>query len=106
MIYLKTEGNRVIFSHYMPFDRYHGLGKTREELEQEGTLVESVPEPEQTKEKSAILHCNPQTKELWYEYEDIPKTNEELLQEELLQLKQRQEATDAAILQLLIEGRM
>lgn len=66
----------VGFIHYMPFDSKHGFGKTQAELEQEGILVASIPEPQQIKGKQAILYCNPSTKELWYEYEDIPITEE------------------------------
>lgn len=82
MIFLKhDETGKVNYTHYMPFHEKHGLGKTREELEQEGILVDNIPEPEEIEGKSAILHCNPETKELWYEYEDIPKTEEEQQQE-------------------------
>ena len=31
--------------------------------------------------KSGVLYINPQTKELWYEYEDRPLSQEELLME-------------------------
>lgn len=72
----------------MPFDDKNGLGKTKEELEREGILVDSVPKPEQIKGKADILYCNPKTKELWYEYEDIPKTPEEELQEKIQALEQ------------------
>lgn len=79
MAFLKyDEIGRVNYTHYMPFHEKHGLGKSKEELEQEGLLVDSIPEPQQIEGKSAILYCNPTTKELWYEYEDIPKTQEEL----------------------------
>lgn len=69
MIFIKTtEDNIVSFIHYKPFDSKDGLGKTKEELEQEGVLVESVPKPENIEGRTPILHCNPETKELWYEY--------------------------------------
>lgn len=94
MIYLgefqQVENNKykVGYIHYMPFHEKHGLGKTVEELEQEGILVDSIPEPQQIEGKAPILYCNPETKELWYEYEDIPKTQEEKQQEEIEALKQ------------------
>lgn len=83
MIFLRVENEVVTFKHFMPFDEEYGLDKTKKELEQEGVLVEEIPEPEEKEGKNAILHCNPGTKELWYEYEDIPKTPEEEQQEKI-----------------------
>ena len=74
--------------HHMPFHEQYGLGKTKEELEKEGILVDSIPEPEQIEGKSAVLYCNPTKTELWYEYEDIPKTPEEEQQEKIESLEQ------------------
>src|SRR5699024_6182997 len=94
MIYLgelvKKEYNSYVvgFVHYMPFHEVHGMGKSKEELEQEGILVDSIPEPQQIEGKSAVLHFNPETKDLWYEYEDKPKTPEELQQEKIESLEQ------------------
>lgn len=88
MIFLRVDGKKVTTIHYMPFDEQHGLGKTKEELEQEGILVDEIPEPEQIEGKYPVLHCNPETKELWYEYEDIPKTKEEIQQEKIEALEQ------------------
>ena len=34
------------------------------------------------------MYCNPETKELWYEYEDIPKTPEEKQAERVESLEQ------------------
>ena len=92
------------FKHYQPFHEKHGLGKTQEELEQEGILVESIPEPQQIKGKSAVLYCNPATKELWHEYEDIPKTKEQLQAEEITNLKTQLQATQEAVDFLIMGG--
>lgn len=43
--------------------------------------IEDIPEPEQVKGKSALPYCNPQTKEVWYEYVDKPLSSEEQLKE-------------------------
>ncbi len=47
-----------------------------------GTLeiveVDELPEVEEIEGKRSIIYCNPDTKELWHEYKDIPKTQEEL----------------------------
>ena len=42
---------------------------------------EALPKAENLTGKNAVLYVNPQTKELWYEYEDRPLTQEELLVE-------------------------
>lgn len=84
-----SEGKyRPQYINYVPFHEKHGLGKTQEELEQEGILVDGIPEPQQIEGKSAILYCNPDTKELWYEYEDIPLTPEEEQQKKIESLEQ------------------
>lgn len=88
MIFLRVDGEEVTTIHYMPFDTEHGLNKTAEELEQEGILVDSIPEPEEVEGKDPVLYCNPETKELWYEYEDIPKTEEEIQAEKVESLEQ------------------
>lgn len=72
----------VTSRNYLPFDDAYGLGKTEEELERTGVLVEEEITPENNG-KNAILYINPQTKEQWYEYTDIPKTETELLNDKL-----------------------
>ncbi|OQB15701.1 MAG: hypothetical protein BWY15_00414 [Firmicutes bacterium ADurb.Bin193] len=70
--------------HYMPFDEIEGLNKTQEELEAEGILVESLPDinaPEG--QRICGRFVNPQTKEVWYEYEPLPLTKEEQLQAQI-----------------------
>ena len=42
---------------------------------------EALPKAEDRPGKRAVLYVNPQTKELWHEYEDRPPTQEELLTE-------------------------
>lgn len=94
MIYLgnlkqiNEEKTLVNFIHYKPFHEKHGLGKTREELQQEGILVDSIPELVEIDGQSASLYCNLITKELWYEYEDVPKSEEGIQQEEINTLRQ------------------
>ncbi|WP_207653319.1 hypothetical protein [Clostridium cochlearium] len=98
MIFIKVNNcNQVNYTHYMPFHEKHGLGKTQEQLEQEGILVDSIPEPKQIEGKAPILYCNPETKELWYEYEDIPPTPEDLQQEKIQALEQSMAELSATI---------
>lgn len=46
MIYFETDKNTgsIIYTHFMPFDSVYGLGKSIEELQNTGVLVESLPE--------------------------------------------------------------
>lgn len=75
---------KIGFIHNMPFDDEHGLGKTQAELESIGILVEEVPEPQIAENQRVAGHfINPTTKEIWYEYEDIPPTTEEILQQQI-----------------------
>ena len=90
MIYLmfSKESNIVNFVHYQPFDIKNGLGKTEDELLEEGILVESLPEtPPTMTGKSVVLKVNP----LRWEYIDRPLTREEKLQQLVLDGKITQE---------------
>lgn len=67
---------RVDGVHNMPFDETYGLGKTEEELNQTGLLVETLPVREDNG-KNATLFVNKSTKEMYYEYADFPPTEDE-----------------------------
>lgn len=99
MIYLKLNQNDVESVHYMPFDEEYGLGKTKEELESEGVLVSSIPEPENRQGKSAILKYS-KVDGLYYEYVDRPLSPEE----ELAQLKEQYAMMQTAIDDLIFGG--
>ena len=82
-----TEDNvRISTIHYVP-------EMLNEDDLAQAIMVEEVPEPEPKDGCVPYLHCNPQTKELWYEYEEVPPTSEERL-----------EAVEAALLGLLFHG--
>ncbi|MFJ6264433.1 hypothetical protein ACIQGW_05335 [Lysinibacillus xylanilyticus] len=49
--------------------------------------MNTMPQPEDIKGKRAELFYDKETKQLYYEYIDIPKTEIELLQEETQKLK-------------------
>lgn len=89
MIYVKY--NKVTgkeeLQHYMPFDEQNGLQKTKEELEQEGLLVESIPEPLLQVGKQAVLYVNLSNRSLYYQYIDLPIEPQHLV-EKLEQLEQ------------------
>jgi hypothetical protein len=57
--------------HNVPFHPVYGLGKTKEQLEADGGIfVNELPQRDHIPGKVPVLHINPQTKELWYEYVD------------------------------------
>lgn len=65
-----------LYVHGMPFDERLGLGKTREELEAEGYLVQE-PKHEHVEGKVAVMKFDPEKKELYYIHEDIQPTQEQ-----------------------------
>ena len=68
--------NRVGVIHYKP-ERLTAEQKAKAILIEN----EALPKAEDRPRKGAVLYLNPQTKELWYEYEDRLPTQEELLTE-------------------------
>jgi hypothetical protein len=64
-------------------ERAKRRGLTVEEFAQQvlgnktGLVVEKLPEPTQQDSKIPVLYVNIDTKESFYEYEDIPKTKED-----------------------------
>ena len=93
MIYLgdlrqiSTDKYSVGFVHYMPFDLNNGLKnedgtlKTEAQLRESGALVESIPQAEPPEGKvTAGMFYNPFTGTVFYEYEDRPKSKEEIMQ--------------------------
>ena len=47
----------------------------------DGLTEKDVPKPEMIKGKNPVLYANPKTGKLWFEYEDRPLTQEELMVE-------------------------
>jgi hypothetical protein len=101
MIFVKVNSNNEIdYVHYMPFDKKYGLGKTEEELRNEGYLYESLPPKQEIEGKEAVLKFDPDTKQLYYEYVDRQLTPEEKIQ----QLNERISLMQQAIDELLLGG--
>lgn len=98
MIYLKLNGSDIEFTHFKPFDKVDGLGKTEEELLSDGILVDSIPEPEPIEGKAPVLKYDGTN--LYYEYVDAPLTPEEQTKQEIESLK----AQNAQMLLVLVEG--
>lgn len=83
MIYIEWDSNnRIVLQHFFPFHETEGLGKTEAELLMTGALVESIPEPvPQAGYCKEGLYINPETKELYYNYAPIPKTDAQRISE-------------------------
>ncbi|HBF0485199.1 TPA: hypothetical protein KRL75_002546 [Clostridioides difficile] len=79
---------KVNLIHYMPFDTKNGLGKTVEELELNGVLVDEITEVEQKEGFSTTMYVNKKTKEITYEYVEIPLTTEQQILKSLKNLEQ------------------
>ncbi|MCM0627370.1 hypothetical protein M5J14_23005 [Lysinibacillus sp. OL1_EC] len=77
LVHVSGDVYRVGGRHYRPFDVNVGLGKTKEELEQVGVLVDNLPEPKYVVGKLDVLYVNAVTKETYYEYVDAPLTEDE-----------------------------
>ena len=88
MIYIKTNSEGLVtLQHNFPFHPRFGLGKTEEELLQEGFLVDGVPLPEYADDKNPILYYKDGVFNYVYEEIAIQKTDMEIMQEENLALK-------------------
>lgn len=87
MVFIKHDSGKVNFIHYLPFHEEYGMKKTQEELELEGILVENVPKPVTQEGKNAVMRYNIETKKITYDYEDIPKTEEDIQQQKIQELE-------------------
>lgn len=64
--FLRLQGEKVMLIHHMPFDKKNGLGKTVAELEQEGVLVDEIPEKPDVNEGEVALPYYTQEKGFHY----------------------------------------
>lgn len=67
-----NKSNVVEFIHCAPFDPAEGMGLTREELQLQGKIVHSIPEPNTPRGQRAIAMYNPDTNSIYYKYETVP----------------------------------
>lgn len=99
-----SEGKALVAgTHYQPFDPVYGIKDdngnlmSKEDIEKMGgVFVESELKPEPN-DKISIHFVNPQTGEQWYEYEERPKTEMELMKEELATVKAENKELKLAI---------
>lgn len=76
---------------------YQGSTLT-DEQKQHAVIVEQLPVPETTIGKVAILKVSKSENRVWYAYQD------DLTKSDITLLKARVDATEQALLQLLLEG--
>ncbi|GED71162.1 hypothetical protein BRE01_48640 [Brevibacillus reuszeri] len=108
MVYIQFEKETearalVTFIHYKPLDPNEGLGKTADELSLTGVFIDALPQRERPLGKDAKLYFNPQTKETWYEYVDIPLPDNERITQVEISTEENKKAnldTQEAVLQL------
>lgn len=84
--------NEVSWTHHKPFDEKYGLGKTREELEQTGVFVETMPEFEERIGKIPVRKVNFETMTIYYDFVDRPLSREELVEKQVFELQQTQKS--------------
>ena len=87
MVFINHKEGTVEFIHYSPFDDKHGLGKTKEQLDLEGVLVSAPPASIPRNGKQSIMKYSTETKKIYYEYIDIPDTEEDTIKKDLEMLK-------------------
>ncbi|SFA69984.1 hypothetical protein [Clostridium frigidicarnis] len=75
---INSKNSIVGYIHYDPFNDEYGLNESVDNLKKEGIIIDSIPKPSLIKNKVPELHVNPETNEVWYEYSEIPKSDEEL----------------------------
>lgn len=85
---------KVNLVHNMPFDSTHGLGKTEKELEISGVLVDEISDPEDKKGFIPIMYVDIITKDIMYEYVEIPLTAEEKATKKIEELELLQKEND------------
>lgn len=78
-IYIEVGNNNIVTKmHRAPFNPTYGLGMSKEELENNnGFFVDEVPEPEMIVGKRAVMKYNSDTGKIYYDYETVPLSNKE-----------------------------
>lgn len=80
-IYIKVNPKNSVVTefHHNPFDPTEGLNTPRDELEKEGFFVSSIPKAEIISGRRAVPKYNMDSKEVYYEYIEMPLSQEERL---------------------------
>lgn len=88
-VYVKTNTDAEYgfdFVHHYPFHKEYGLGKTEEELLEEGVLIDEPSQLPYREDKMQVLKYT-EDKGLFYEYEDIPEEPISLLEGKVAELE-------------------
>jgi hypothetical protein len=97
-IQIKEDGSdEVNYIHNFPFDPILGLGKSEAELRNWGYLVDSIPAQAPQPGQTSKLYYNPVSRQVEIVYSPAPKTDSEILREDVTSL---QDAMNAIILML------
>lgn len=63
-------------------------GKTlSEDQKSKAIIISNLPEKQEVEGKTPVLKCKKSTSEVWYEYEDIQQSYEQVLQERISALE-------------------
>lgn len=93
MIYVKVnEDSKVLLVHSNPLDEKEGLGKTKEELEQEGFFFEflkEIPRPTERSGYTTIIYTDGRS--FWFDYEKNEIPIEEKYLQEIQMMKEKHE---------------
>lgn len=100
MVYIQTTDGRITFTHYMPFDPVHGLGKTEAELLETGYLVEAVPEYAGEVPEGKAPELRYDGTAFSWELIDLPR-KADTQAEKIAALEAQQAATNEAVLGLM-----
>lgn len=93
-VYIEVGKNNIIQRiHRSPFDPVYGLQTPKDELLKTGFFIDEVPEPKIIEGKRAIAKYNPDSKQVYYDYEDIPMTANE-----------RMDLIESALNEVLLSG--
>ena len=101
MIFIRTEDNKIVYTHYMPFDETYGLGKTEDELKQDGYLVDAIPGYEGEVPEGKIPEVRYDGESFSWVMVNKPKSREEETQEKISALQTQLDATNEALLGLM-----
>lgn len=84
MIYIRiNENNEVVYKHFFPFDKVHGLNRSKEDLEKEGKFVDNIPTIECPLDKMIIEKYNHETNSVYCELIDRPKAKNDIIEEKI-----------------------
>ena len=85
MIYFETNKDGVVtFVHYRPFDEKDGLGKTQEELQVKGYLVNKFPETKPVEGGTEIVKYDKKTEEFAITFTPSPSDEKDVLYSDLV----------------------